>query len=415
MALVEIISSVLITIAIVFGNIAGVGGAGMIVPVLLLGFSLEILQASALSNFLICVGFILRFYFNYYDRHPTKNKPVIDYDTASLMLPASLLGTKFGVIVHDIFPRSVLFILLTVTLLYLAYSSYVSGKKLSEAEDRETKEEKASQMVALTYVAGDDFNSSANLLDSNKTRIREIEEEEARRIPPKKTVLMLVLFLLMMVSIAIEGSQSLPSLVGIKLCSSGYWASFFAYIVICALMVYINARDINALAMEKRLLGLKLTEDDVDWTWPKIMEYSMYGLVAGILSAIFGIGGGMILSSVLVQLGMLPEVVTATCGLFVLFTTGAAFAVLWYEGYWIASYGVALGIVSVLSSILSVWVFNGIIKKLGKPSILVYIMSGVILVSGVVLGFVGFYQDYVEYGTLLSKEAWSFHSYCSPR
>ena len=60
----------------------------------------------------------------------------------------------------------------------------------------------------------------------------------------------------------------------------------------------------------------------------------------------------MILSPVLVQLGMLPEVVSATGGLFVLFTTAASSSVLMYEGYWVVSYGIILGIVSILSSVL---------------------------------------------------------------
>ena len=75
------------------------------------------------------------------------------------------------------------------------------------------------------------------------------------------------------------------------------------------------------------------------------MWYSMYRLIAGVLSEIFGIGEGMLLSWVLVQLGMLPKVVIATCGLF---TSAVGFAVLWYEGHWIASYAMVLGIISIL-------------------------------------------------------------------
>eukprot|EP00826_Nyctotherus_ovalis_P002191 TRINITY_DN10416_c0_g1_i8.p1 TRINITY_DN10416_c0_g1~~TRINITY_DN10416_c0_g1_i8.p1 ORF type:complete len:418 (-),score=83.79 TRINITY_DN10416_c0_g1_i8:136-1389(-) len=417
MVLVQITGALLIAAAITFGNAAGVGGAGIIVPVLLLMYSLEMLQASALSNFLIFIGFALRYYFNYKERHPKKNKPVIDYDTASIMLPASLFGTKFGVIVHDMFPRPALFLLLSVTLLYLSYCSYMRGNKLAESElqQRLKPVSKAAPMISLERMSDDEFVPAGRVSVLEKQRIFEIEEQEARPLPPKKAFLILVLFACMMISIIIEGSKGLPSLVGIGLCSTGYWLSFILFIMICVVIVAINAHDINALATEKRLLGIKLTADDVDWTWPKIVQYSAYGVFAGILSAIFGIGGGMILSPVLVQLGMEPEVVSATGGLFVLFTTASSTAILMYEGHWIVSYGLILGTVSILSSVLSIWVVSGLIKKYGRPSIIVYIMAVVIAVSAVVLTSAGFYQDYVEYGTIFSAAAWSFHNFCKAK
>ena len=414
MMFAEITGAALISIAIIFGNAAGVGGAGVIVPVLLLIYSLEILQASALSNFLIFIGFALRYYFNYKERHPKKNKPVIDYDTISLMLPASLLGTKFGVIIHDIFPRSVLFILLSITLLYLAYCSYARGNKLAAAERMKIiePEVKATPMLTLERMSDDEFVPTGRASVLDKQRALEIEAEEAKPIPPKKIFLILVLFAFMMISVIIEGSKGLPSLVGVELCSGGYWLSFASFIAICAIIVVINARDISFLATEKRLLGIKLTKDDVDWTWQKIMKYSIYGTIAGILSAIFGIGGGMILSPVLLQLEMEPEVVAATGALFVLFTTASSTFILMYEGYLITSYAIALGTVSILSSLLSIWLVTGFIKRHGRSSLVVYIMAIIIGVSAIVLTSVGFYQDYKYYGTIFSSVTWSFHNFC---
>ena len=223
----------------------------------------------------------MRYYFNYSERHPKRNKPVIDYDTASLMLPASLLGTKFGVIIHDVCPRPSLFIMLTVTLLYLAYCSYTRGNKLSDAENRQKaqKESKSSPLIAMDTMSDDGLALAANASESDKKRIREIEEYEAKPLPPKKTALILILFCFLMVSIIIEGSKGLPSPLGIRLCSLGYWSSFFLFIAICSVIVMINARDINSLSLEKRLLGFKVPPDDIDWTWGKIIQYSVYGQI----------------------------------------------------------------------------------------------------------------------------------------
>jgi len=334
------------------------------------------------------------------------------------MMPASLMGTKLGVIFHDIFPHPILLILLSVTLFYLTYRSVLQGKKLAKEESArnivatETQtQEKNIPLVCLG--CENDILMGQYAPENVKKRIKEIEDEESQLFPRNKIISIISLFIVLILSMIIEGSKGMESIIGIKVCSASYWLSISIFCIFCAIVTIMNAREINSRASEKAELGIKIPLDEVSWNLRKIFQYSAYGFFAGILSAIFGIGGGMILSPVFVQLGMLPEVVSATGGLFVMFTTASSSIILMYQGYWKLWYGILFGIVGVGSSLLSIYLISGIVKKYGRPSIIVFILAGVILISGITISAVGFYQDYEKYGTLNSAQLWSFRNYCS--
>ena len=55
-----------------------------------------------------------------------------------------------------------------------------------------------------------------------------------------------------------------------------------------------------------------LQEGDIHWTIDRMTLISCVSVAAGILASLLGIGGGMILSPLMLSLGVLPEVTSAT-------------------------------------------------------------------------------------------------------
>eukprot|EP01022_Parablepharisma_sp_SALTPOND_P020941 TRINITY_DN3943_c0_g1_i3.p1 TRINITY_DN3943_c0_g1~~TRINITY_DN3943_c0_g1_i3.p1 ORF type:complete len:421 (-),score=-10.77 TRINITY_DN3943_c0_g1_i3:190-1452(-) len=400
----EVFGFFLITLAVIFGNAAGVGGAGIIVPVLLLVFSFDLFQAAALSNFMIFLGFLIRYAYSVKSRHPHKNKPLIDYDTVCLMTPAALFGTKIGIIIHNTFPRPILLILLTIVLLYLACRMFIQGRKLSKRVQESKRTDSKPVVVQIT--------EANNSNSRNKQEIDAIIKNEARSIPPKQAIPILILFGLLILSMLIEGSKGLPSVFGFKVCSSEFWASILSFGFCCFLVTLFIGRDCISRYNTKKLLLPAQAVDEVQWTPGKITLYSAYGLLAGILSATFGLGGGMILSPVLVHLKLLPEVVSATSGLFVLLTTAASSSLLIAGGHWPVYYGLLTGALSVVGAFVSIYLVAGMIRKHNRQYITLYIIAGVILASGITISSVGFYQDSLKFGSLGEPELWKFRSYC---
>lgn len=116
--------------------------------------------------------------------------------------------------------------------------------------------------------------------------------------------------------------------------------------------------------------------------------------ISGIGAGLLGIGGGMIMNPVMLDLGFLPEVSAAVAGFSVLFTsssTTSQFVVAGAINFEQALY--YLGFSSLGSLIGNIIIFR-IVRKYNKPSILVWILFGLLFSSVLVLPTMGIYNIY---------------------
>ena len=428
----EILGLIAIIVAIVFGNAAGVGGGGIIMPILLLIFSFKMLEASSLSNFMIFLGFIVRYAYNVSSRHPTRNKPLVDYDLVFIMLPGSLFGTKFGIIINDSLPHPVLLIILAIILMYVSITMFMRGWKLSKDDAQHNNQDQQNQPQnhqqqnnqqqdnnqqqqtvprSITEPAHND--TTLTMTEDNQKKLDEILLKEAKCLPQKQTILIILLFCLYILSLLIEGSKGLTSIFNVKICSPGFWCSIVGFGLLCFFAVFLIGRDCIIQFSVKKTFGYEASPDEAQWTYGKLAIYTTYGFFIGALSSTFGIGGGMLLSPILLRLNLPPEVASATSGLFVLFTTAASTCLFIAGGYWPWDYGLVTGGVSVASAFTSIYLVAGIVKKCKKPYLIIYIMAFIIFASAVTICASGLYQDSEKYGSLGDSAIWQFHSYCS--
>jgi uncharacterized membrane protein YfcA len=99
---------------------SGIGGGGIIVPLLMVFYKLQTKRAIAVSGFTILVGSVSRFMLTYKERHPKKDTTCIEYSVTNIMLPLVLVGSVAGVFFNVIFPAVVIQICLTILLLFLS-------------------------------------------------------------------------------------------------------------------------------------------------------------------------------------------------------------------------------------------------------------------------------------------------------
>lgn len=123
----EFIGAILLAITIAFCNAAGIGGGGIIVTILITLFFFSPKEAVAASNTVIFFGCLTRYIRNFNHKHPLKDATAIDYGIVTCQLPLVMLGTYIGVLVNDILPETLVFILLFVTLIYLTYKAIMKG------------------------------------------------------------------------------------------------------------------------------------------------------------------------------------------------------------------------------------------------------------------------------------------------
>lgn len=120
----EVLAAVFVFLVSAMANAAGITGCSVMIPVLIIlgGFSthesIPIVQLVAFSGVFMAV----MYRFNL--RHPSRDRPRIDFCLSMHICMPLLLGTSYGVIVNVILPHWIILILLMLTLGIGAYGTF---------------------------------------------------------------------------------------------------------------------------------------------------------------------------------------------------------------------------------------------------------------------------------------------------
>jgi uncharacterized membrane protein YfcA len=134
---IEIGGTFVLTILMALAVMSGIGGGGIIVPLLMVFFKLETKAAIAVSGFTILSGSISRFLLTYKARHPLKEATCIEYSVTNVMLPVVLIGSVAGVFFNVIFPSVIIQISLTLLLLFLSIQSSIKASDIYRKENED--------------------------------------------------------------------------------------------------------------------------------------------------------------------------------------------------------------------------------------------------------------------------------------
>ena len=89
----EIGGIIVFALIMALSNVAGIGGGGVAIPVVMAMFHFTTKPAIAISSFSIFLTTLARFIMNFKEAHPEKKNCVsIDYDLVSIMMPTTLAG-----------------------------------------------------------------------------------------------------------------------------------------------------------------------------------------------------------------------------------------------------------------------------------------------------------------------------------
>ena len=115
----EIVGTVVLAVLITMAVMSGIGGGGIMVPLLMVFYHFSTKEAIAISEFTILMGGIARYISTLKHRHPDKDATCIEYSLSNVMLPPLLTGSITGVYFNILFPALVLQIGLSSLLLFL--------------------------------------------------------------------------------------------------------------------------------------------------------------------------------------------------------------------------------------------------------------------------------------------------------
>ena len=116
-------------------TVAGIGGGGIALSLLIAFFKFETKSGVAISSFSILICTTMRVIYNWNTKHPEKkHMNVLDYALASIMMPTTLAGSQIGGFVLLICPALYIQVALTLLLAFLTWQTYRKGMQLHRKE-----------------------------------------------------------------------------------------------------------------------------------------------------------------------------------------------------------------------------------------------------------------------------------------
>ena len=157
----------------------------------------------------------------------------------------------------------------------------------------------------------------------NKQLLASIIENEGKQ-NLRLLFVMGMLILIVVLSLIRGGKAGAASVVGIETCSGGYWAVTAVLFVILIILAVVVGKHLSKQHDQKMKCHYTFVEGDIMWTGRNVYMYPALSAFAGMCGGLLGIGGGMIMGPLLLELGMLPGNTQATSATTVMITSGAA-------------------------------------------------------------------------------------------
>ncbi|KAK7345446.1 hypothetical protein VNO77_16050 [Canavalia gladiata] len=366
------------------GTVGGVGGGGIFVPMLnlLLGFDTK--SAAALSKCMIMGASASSVWYNLRVPHPTKEVPILDYDLALLFQPMLMLGITVGVTLSVVFPYWLITVLIIILFIGTSSRSFFKGIEMWKEETLH-KKEMAKQQETLV-----------NSCNEDKTVIIDTKHEPLISKEEKSTIEILCLNLRwkrILILIVVWVSFLLVQVIknDAKACSAWYWVLFGLQFPISLLVFGYEAVKLYK-EHKKRMSTGKLEyicEASIEWTAMHIAFCALCGIVGGIVGGLLGSGGGFVLGPLFLEIGVIPQVASATATFVMMFSSSLSVVEFYLLKRFPIPYALYLTAVSILAGFWGQFFVRRLIKFLGRASIIVFILSGVIFASALTMGVVG--------------------------
>mmetsp|Transcript_3857 Transcript_3857/g.5650 ORF Transcript_3857/g.5650 Transcript_3857/m.5650 type:complete len:565 (-) Transcript_3857:136-1830(-) len=409
----------------------GVGGGGIYVPlgIVLLQFAPK--PASGLSQASIFGASLGGLVLNQKNKHPDKkirdsknstcsdeeyvesggkfySRPLIDYDMVLFLAPMEMAGAVLGVLIQKLMPNWLYLFISSVILSFTSYKTYlkffavyavekVERKEREEAEKKAAEKEQLNGSTHPTEETSDPLNKAEkgsspsntengnnepqdNADDEIKLR-REFLEEDSKQYPKAKILALLVLWIGLILLTFFKGGKGVESLIGIK-CDSPWYAVLIALQFVWTL----GFATVYGLKLLKRqnaraAVNYPYLPKDVLWDNKKLRFYSTFTFVAGIVAGLIGIGGGMVLGPLMLQMGIHPRVSSATTATMIVLTSSSVAILFVTAGLVPWEYAVFFFSVCLCGAYIGKKYIDRYVKRTGMSSVLIFILATIIALA----------------------------------
>jgi uncharacterized membrane protein YfcA len=360
---------------------SGVGGGGMFVPLFLMFLDMTPSDAVPLSQSLIFFSSVVNMAFFIFQRHPLcESRAKIDYDTVMLLEPGLACGVIIGVLLNRISPRWVITVSLVATLglSFMRTSSKAltiwkkeTQEKPPTNQDDSTPEVSAVQSQAPTNAMFD--TSALSLLSKYRIQLGII------------VIVWLCAFL--------------SNFHRVKSCSWQYMIYLLGFFTAMAGITFASGMFLRTTSDPENGRTEEEVKHGITWTKSTTTVYPLVAFAAGLLGGMLGLGGGMIIAPFLVELGLHPEVIQASTAFFVFLSSSLAATQFALKNQVLPEYVFYYSTVAVVATLLGQTVVLKAIRQSGRNSIIVMCIAGVLIVSLVMMTYLGIMGTIADYNS----------------
>ncbi|MBA0759877.1 hypothetical protein Gotri_022689 [Gossypium trilobum] len=348
------------------GTVGGVGGGGIFVPMLTLIVGFDTKSAAAISKCMIMGASASSVWYNLRVPHPTKEVPIIDYDLALLFQPMLMLGITVGVALSVVFPYWLITVLIIILFLGTSSRSFYRGIEMWKEE------------TILNVV----------LIDTEYEPLVPKEEKSKLQILcfnlRWKRLLVLATVWVLFTVIQVIKNDVVP-------CTTLYWVLFCLQFPIATLVFGYEATKLYKEHKKRMSTGNAETVcgASIQWSPLNIAFCALCGILGGTVGGLLGSGGGFILGPLLLEIGVIPQVASATATFVMMFSSSLSVVEFYLLKRFPMPYALYLMGVSILAGFWGQYFVRKLITILRRASLIVFILSGVIFASALTMGVIG--------------------------
>ncbi|KAA8515452.1 hypothetical protein F0562_018937 [Nyssa sinensis] len=367
----------------------GIGGGGLFIPILTIVAGLDLKTVSSFSAFMVTGGSIANVVYSMFiTSKKFGGKTLIDYDIALLSEPCMLLGVSIGVICNIVFPEWVITILFAVFLAWSTFKTCKSGVFHWKLESEE---------VRRNGLMRDEICSGSEGVQSAKVPLLGGEEKCKLSIPWMKLGALVLVWFSFFVLYLLRGNRYGQSVITIEPCGLGYWilSAFQIPLAIIFTSWILYKRE----SRPDQTFNLQENVDQSRSGSPNKLIFPAMALLAGILGGVFGIGGGMLINPLLLQVGIAPEVTAATCSVMVFFSSTMSAIQYLLLSMEHTDITFIFATICFVASLVGLMVIQRAIGKHGRASLIVFSVGIVMALSTVLMtsyGALNVWRDYTS-------------------
>ncbi|KAL9287593.1 Sulfite exporter TauE/SafE family protein 6 [Arabidopsis thaliana] len=353
-----VVAGVLCFTAALISSASGIGDGFFFIPIMNLVAGIDLKAASSFSAFMVTGGSIANLINNHFGC-----KKLIDYDLALLLETCMLLGVSVGVICNKVFPEWLITGLFVVFLMWSSMETCENGH--------------TSWKLSLI--------------------LREKEDMRDSRLAEVKRRRTIIFFKHLYLKIKkTETKQSFLGrnlgIISIKPCSVEYWILLSLQIPL-ALVFTILALSRTESLQEQSISNQEGTRLDHQF---KRLMFPVMSFLAGLLGGIFGIGGGMIISPLLLRAGIPPQVTAATTSFMVFFSatmSGVQYLLLGMQN---TEAAYVFSVICFFASTLGLVFAQKVVPHFRRASIIVFLVGTMMYLTTIVMASFGILVFYID-------------------